>query len=95
MSISIDKTEITYTNYLFLKEYKPIETKDADFAVEILQEFDCEDLYEKLISQGICPQCGKELVDFTIGYEKFEYQGVELPEPQSVLHCESCDRIYE
>jgi hypothetical protein len=95
MNIEQDKTEITYKNYKFLKEYKPNGISDEAFLSDVLEEFQLDsDCVEKLVEENICPQCGRELGNKTQGYDSYEYHGEEFKERVSNSYCENCNITY-
>ncbi len=63
-------------------------------SLNLLDEFDKEDLEDYAIQNMICPRCGSQLDLNTWEEDRGEFQGKQSSEEMSELICGFCGKIY-
>lgn len=62
--------------------------------VELLNEFDRNDLEEYAIGRNICPRCGGKLLVHRFKEDRGEFWGFPCKETIEELICEDCNETY-
>lgn len=91
------KTEISYSDYMFLTEIKSEEIPLEAFNTMILDTFKCPELYNEMLENNKCPICGStlEIKSNNNYYEDYEYQGDKIINKEYILKCNNCGISHE
>jgi len=94
--VSKIKTEISYSDYIYLAEIRSEEIPIEAFNNMILDNFKCPELYNEMLENNTCPICGSTLeLKSNNYYEDYEYQGNKIRNKEYILKCSDCGVSHE